>query len=144
LDAFDEAEALRARQYAWRTSAAMLLALTVINAGLVILTRSRFDTYFVVTNGLNLILAAGLVSGASWARVLTILRAGLGILLALVTGFSQGVSADALVTLLLLGGIALPLIGAPRQVKSYAAIALFLLGLSTTLFAFFGQLVVVN
>ena len=82
-DKYAQALAALAKQVAWRTSAAMLIALMVLNVGMVIITASRFGTWFAVSNGINLILALGLIQTRSWARIMTVIWEALGILLAL-------------------------------------------------------------
>lgn len=139
-----QAKALRARQVTWRTSAVMLIALTALNAGMVIITVSRFSTWFMVSNGINLILALGLIQTRSWARILTVIWEALGILLALALAIQSGATSDLLVTGLLLGGILLPLIGPPHKAKNAIGILLFLFGLGITLSAFLTQRVIVR
>lgn len=144
LDLYAQAQALRARQVAWRTSATMLIALTVLNAGMVIITYSRFGTWLMVSNGINLILALGLFQTKSWARILTVIWEALGILLALALAVQSGATSDLLVTGLLQGGILLPIVGPPHKVKNVIGILLFFLGLSITMLAFLTQRVVVR
>ena len=143
-DQYAKAEALRARQVAWRTSAAMLIALTVLNAGMVIITYSRFGTWFMVSNGINLILALGLIQTKSWARILTVVWEALGILLAMVVAQQLGATNDLVVTALLLGGILLPLIGPPHKLKNLVGILLFVFGLGITVIALLTQRVIVR
>lgn len=121
----------------------MLIALTVLNVAMVILTGSLFSVWFMLSNGLNLLLAAGLLRGWPWTRYLTILRALLGVLLGLV-GVSQGAIIDFVITTLLLGGIGLPLIGRATRLKNALGFLLFALGAVGTLIALMTQLVVVK
>ena len=143
-DQLTQAEALRARQVAWRTSAAMLIALTVLNTATVILTFSQFSTWFMVSNGINLILAMGLIQTKSWARILTAIWEALAILLALALAVQNGATSDLLVTGLLQGGILLPLIGPPHKAKNLISILLFVFGLGFTAIAFLTQRVIVR
>jgi len=143
-DRYAKAEALRARQVAWRTSAAMLIALTVLNTGMVIVTYSRFGTWFMVSNGINLILALGLIQTKSWARILTAIWEALGVLLALALAVQSGATSDLLVTVLLQGGILLPLIGPPHKAKNVIGVLLFVFGLGITMSAFLTQRVIVR
>ena len=143
-DKYAQALALLAKQVAWRTSAAMLIALIVLNVGMVIITVSRFGTWFAVSNGINLILALGLIQTRSWARIMTVIWEALGISLALALAVQSGATSDLLVTVLLQGGILLPLIGPPHKAKNVIGIVLFVFGLGITLVAFMAQRVVVR
>ena len=143
-DKYAQALAVLAKQVAWRTSAAMLIALIVLNVGMVIITVSRFGTWFAVSNGINLILALGLIQTRSWARIMTVIWEALGISLALALAVQSGATSDLLVTVLLQGGILLPLIGPPHKAKNVIGIVLFVFGLGITLVAFMAQRVVVR
>lgn len=136
-------QAIGARQTAWRVAAALLVGLVTLNAVMVIYTRSPFSVWFVLVNSINLLLAVGLAQLRAWARYLTVLRALLGILLALV-GVAQGALIDFIITALLLAAIALPLIGRPQPVKNVAAALLFAAGVFATMAAVISQLVVVS
>ncbi len=136
-------QAIDARQTAWRLAAALLIGLITLNAVTVIYTRSPFSAWFVLVNSINLLLAVGLAQLRSWARYLTVLRALLGMLLAL-TGVAQGALIDFVITALLLTGIALPLIGRPRPVKNVVAAVLFAAGVFATMAAVISRLVVVS
>lgn len=135
--AFREADELSTRQITWRIAAAMLIGLIGLNAVMVILTLSQFTLLFFVTNGLNLILALALLGDKTWGRVLTLIRAALGILLALpLSSLGQQASPfDLLVTVLLLGGIFLALIGPPNHLKTALGVTLFVIGVAGTLLA---------
>lgn len=121
----------------------MLVALTVLNVAMVMLTRSLFSVAFMVSNGLNLLLAYGLYYGKSWARLLTVVRVLLGVALAVATAVTQGAFYDLAVTALLLGGIGLPLVGPPHRLKTVAGYALFTLGVISTVVALLSQLIAV-
>lgn len=133
----NEAEELSARQITWRIAAAMLIGLIGLNALAVILTLSPFTTLFFISNGLNLILAVALLGDKAWGRILTLIRAALGIVLALPLGPSGQRSApfDLLVTALLLGGIFLTLIGPPHHLKTALGVTLFIIGVAGTILA---------
>ena len=143
-DPLTQAEAVLARQIAWRTSAAMLIAFTVLNASMVILTFSPFSTGFMVQNGINLILAVSLIQTKSWARNLTVIWEALAILLAVALAVQNGATSDLLVTGLLQGGILLPMIGPPHKAKNLISILLFVFGLGITAMAFLTQRVIVR
>ena len=67
-DKYAQALAVLAKQVAWRTSAAMLIALIVLNVGMVIITVSQFGTWFTgVKMKSTSILALGLIQTKSWA-----------------------------------------------------------------------------
>jgi hypothetical protein len=136
-----ELQAVSARQQAWFTAAALLGGLILLNTLMVIYTRGPFSALFVVANGANLILVVGLLQMRSWARFLTILRAALGIGLALV-GMSQTNMIDLAVTIALFAGIALPLVGPPHIIKNIAAALLFAIGVFAAMAAVVTQLVI--
>lgn len=138
-----ELQAASARQKAWLVAAALLGGLILLNTLMVIYTRAPFSALFVVTNGINLLLIVGLLQMRSWARILTILRAALAVLLALV-GISQSNIIDFGVTTFLFAGIALPLIGPPHAIKNIVAALLFMVGLFGTMAALVTQLVVAS
>lgn len=132
------------KESAWRTASNLLLALTVINVGAVMLTASTFSTLFMVTTIVNIALALGLRQMQSWGRILTLARCLLGIALALALAVNQGAVLDAIVTTLLLAGIALPILGPPHKPKSLIGVGLFALGGAATVVALLSSLVTVG
>lgn len=132
------------RASAWRIAAGLLFALTVINIGAVMLTASTFSAMFMIATILNIALALALRAMQSWARILTLARCLLGIALAIALAVTEGAVNDAVVTTLLLAGIALPILGPPHRMKSLAGIAIFALGGIATVTALLAALVTTN
>lgn len=94
--------------------------------------------------GINSYSCLGLIQTKSWARIMTVIWEALGISLALALAVQSGATSDLLVTVLLQGGILLPLIGPPHKAKNVIGIVLFVFGLGITLVAFMAQRVVVR
>lgn len=142
LDA--QAKLAQARGTAWRIAAWLLVALTVLNVGMIVLTLSRFGLAFMFSNGINLVLAWGLSRTKSWARTGTVIWEALGIGLAVAVAVQSGATSDLLVTALLQGGILLPVIGPPHKVKNAIGILLFVFGLGLTAYALLMQRVIIR
>ncbi len=140
-DQNDQEEALAARRAAWRTASALLLALSMLNLVILPFVDGTIDNTFVLTNGINLILAAGLWALQPWARYLAIVRALLAIGLSVVVAAQSGAIIDAAIGVLFMVGIALPILGPPRGVKNALGVGLFLLGLIGTSLALVGGLI---
>ncbi len=136
--------AAEARASAWRLAGWLLLALTALNVTAVILTASLFDVWFFISAILNVALALALRQMLSLGRILTLARCLLGIALAITVAVTQGAVLDAIVTTLLLAGIALPILGPPRRTKSLVGVGLFVLGCVATAVALLSSLVVVG
>ncbi|MCO5244819.1 MAG: hypothetical protein M9927_13500 [Anaerolineae bacterium] len=132
------------KESAWRMASNLLFALTIINVGAVMLTASTFSTLFMITTIVNIALALGLRQMQSWGRILTVARCLLGIALAVAVAATQGAYLDAVVTTLLLAGIALPILGPPRKAKSLVGAGLFTLGGVATVIALLSSLVAVG
>jgi hypothetical protein len=141
IDLFEQEAALAARQAAWRTSSALLAALTMLNFVLVPVIDARIDNSFVLTNGINLLLAFGLWKLWTWARYLTLLRVLLGIALALSVAAQSGAVLDTMIGVLIMGSIGLPILGPPHRAKNALAAALFLLALVGTGLALLSELI---
>lgn len=139
-----EAEAIASRESAWRVAAGLLIALILLNIGMVMLTLSRFGIAFALSNTINLALAWGLNRTKPWARYATIVWEALGIGLAVAVAVQSGATSDLLVTALLQGGILLPLVGPPHKVKNAIAIVLFVFGFTLTVYALLTQRVLVR
>jgi hypothetical protein len=138
------ANALSARQTAWSIAALLLIALTVVNVGMVMLTLARFSLAFMLSNGINVLLVWGLNRTKSWARYGTIAWELIGIGLALAVAVQTGATSDLFVTVLLQGGILVPLVGPPHKAKNAIGILLFVFGFSLTVYALLTQRVVVR
>ena len=141
FDLFEQETAHAERQAAWRTSSALLAALTMLNFVLVPVIDARIDNSFVLTNGINLLLAFGLWNLWAWARYLTLLRVLLGIGLAIVVAAQSGAVLDTMIGLLIMGSIGLPILGPPHRAKNALAAALFLLALVGTGLALLSELI---
>jgi hypothetical protein len=139
-----QAQRTQARETAWRIAGGLLVALTLLNIGMVMLTLSRFGLGFALQNGVNLVLAWGLNRTKPWARYGTIVWEALGIGLAVAVAVQSGATSDLLVTALLQGGILLPVIGPPHKVKNAIGILLFAFGFFLAIYALFTQRVIIR
>jgi len=119
----DQAE--QTRRFAWRVAALMLLVYSLTTLEISALDASQVTGREWMDQIINVVLVFGLFKGETWAYSWMLLRVGLGAIAIIAMVATGSRTPDALGDVLLLGLIAVVLIGPPNRTRALGAGALF-------------------